>query len=133
MALASAHYVNPHSLSHLARSFAEHVLAQNAAIERGDAAAGNRHARKYIAAWEALRAFGAQGRDALLPLLDDPRPSIAVMAAAFLLRHAPDRSLAVLRAWAGTPGFPGFEAQETLSRWEDGSWQLDPPNSSGAT
>jgi hypothetical protein len=41
-------------LDHLVVSFAENVLAQQAAIDAGRATDGNRHARRYIATWQAL-------------------------------------------------------------------------------
>ena len=116
-------------LDHLVVSFAENVLAQQAAIDAGRPTVGNRHARRYIAAWQSLCNHGDAGREALLPLLDHPQPTVAVMAAAFLLRYRTERCLSVLHAWANAPGLIGFEAQQALERWADGSWALDPSTS----
>ena len=116
-------------LDHLVASFADNVLAQQAAIEAGRPIVGNRHARQYVAAWQALCSHGDAGRDALVPLLDHPQPPVAVMAAVFLLRYRTERCLSVLHAWATAPGLIGFEAQQAIERWADGSWALDPSTS----
>jgi hypothetical protein len=39
---------------------------------------------------------GAKGRNALIPLLDDPDEGVRVHAAAFLLKRLPERAVAVL-------------------------------------
>lgn len=46
---------------------------------------------------DALDSFGPEGRQALIPLLDDPEPAIRVMAAGYLVRTTPRRALAVLK------------------------------------
>ena len=43
-----------------------------------------------------LDAFGPNGRDPLIPLLDDPAPAVRIWAAAALIKIIPDRALAVL-------------------------------------
>jgi predicted ArsR family transcriptional regulator len=111
----------------LVREFAENVAAQTDAIRRGDSKAGNKHAKRYIRAFEALRALGNEGRDALVPLLSDGREDVRAMAAAFLLRHRHDEARRVLQALARGEGFVALLATETLKRWEEKIWQLDPP------
>lgn len=109
----------------LAREFAENVAAQTDAIRRGDARTGNKHAKRYIRAFEALRALGDEGRDALVPLMFEGRDDVRVMAAAFLLRHRHDEARCVLRDLARGEGLVALSATETLKRWDEKTWKLD--------
>jgi hypothetical protein len=115
------------SLDSIVKEFRDNVLAQSEAIERGDSKVGNRHAKRYIAAFEALRKRGDGGRDALAVLLDDESADVRTMAAAFLLRHCGERAVAVLERESSAGGLIGFEAKQTLKHWKDGTWALDPP------
>lgn len=110
----------------LVKEFAENVVAQTDAIRRGDAKTGNKHAKRYIRAVEALRALGDQGRDALVPLMHEGSDDVRSMAAAFLLRHRHNEARRVLEDLARGEGLVAFEASEALKRWEEGTWQLDP-------
>lgn len=110
----------------LVQEFADCVASQSRCIAEGDAEAGNRYAKRYIAAFEELRGFGRAGRDALSVLLDDERPEVRAMAAAFLLRHCEDRAKEVLQQVAQGRGLTAFSAAQALKRWEDGTWALDP-------
>jgi hypothetical protein len=111
----------------LVKEFAESVVAQTEAIRQGNSKVGNRHAKLYIRAFAALRSVGDEGRDALLPLLNDSRADVRGMAAAFLLRHRTKEARAVLQELAKGEGLVAFSAGETLRRWEEGNWSLDPP------
>ncbi|MFP2931702.1 DUF2019 domain-containing protein [Pyxidicoccus sp. 3LG] len=113
-------------LEKLVEEFAQNVAAQSEEIARGSAAKGNRHAKRYIAAFEKLCASGDAGRDALAVLFTHPRVDVRVMAAAFLLRHRTAAAKAVLEAAARNSGVAALEAQQTLMNWENGSWALDP-------
>ena len=110
----------------LVKEFAECVVAQSEAIEQNDPKAGNEFAKRYIVAFDKLRAHGDQGRDALASLLDDYRPEVRVMAAAYLLRHSGDKARSVLEIEAKKEGLVAFGAAQALQRWEDGTWALDP-------
>jgi len=110
----------------LVRRFAEAVVAQDACLERGNAKAGNRHARQQFATFRELRAMGDSGREALAVLLRDPRPNVRTTAAAFLLRYKTAEALAVLREAAQGSGIVAFESGEAIKRWEEGTWSLDP-------
>ena len=57
----------------LAEEFAQNVSAQTDAIWNGDAKTGNKHAKRYVAAFKKLRHHGDTGRDALAVLLKHPR------------------------------------------------------------
>jgi len=110
----------------LVAAFAHHVEAGTDAVWRGDAKAGNRHANQSIAAFKKLRALSNAGRDALSVLLQHPRMDVRVAAAAFLLRYRTKEAKAVLEEAAQGEGMGPFEAQQTLQRWEEGTWALDP-------
>ncbi|NPC75314.1 DUF2019 domain-containing protein [Corallococcus exiguus] len=110
----------------LVEQFAHHVVAQNEALFRGDSRSGNKHARKYITAVGKLQAMGDTGRDALCALLKHERMDVRVMAAAFLLRYRTEEAMSVLEEAAKGKGLVPFGAQQTLQRWAEGTWSLDP-------
>lgn len=114
------------SLEEFVTQFAENVSAQTDAVWRGDARTGNRHAKKYISAFDKLREHGDAGRDALTVLFKHPRMDVRVMAAAYLLRYRTKEATAVLEAAAKGEGFVPFKAGQALKRWEEGTWALDP-------
>lgn len=114
-------------LGELVKEFSENVVAQTEAIWAGDAKTGNKHAKRYICAFERLRSIGDEGRDALVPLMaEEYRPDVRVTAAAFLLRYRHDEARKVLREVARGTGLVPFEAGEILKRWDEGVWHLDP-------
>jgi hypothetical protein len=113
-------------LDELVRVFAAAVIAQEDAIDAGDSETGNRHAKRYLDAFEELRTYGDRGRDALSELLSDGDARVRVMAAAFLLRHCGQRARSVLEAEARGKGLTAFSASQALMRWDEGSWRLDP-------
>ena len=110
----------------LVQQFAENVAAQTDAIGRGDARTGNKYARKYILAFRKLRAYGDEGRAALLPLLVHPRADVRVAAAACLLRYRTKEAVQALEAESRGAGLAAFEAGQALQRWREGTWSLDP-------
>ncbi|RYZ42724.1 MAG: DUF2019 domain-containing protein [Myxococcaceae bacterium] len=114
------------NLEALAADFAHHVGAQTDAIFRGDAKTGNKHAKKYMAAWKKLQASGDAGREVLIPLFNHARMDVRVAAAALLLRYRTEDAKAVLEHAARGEGLAAFEASEVLKRWEEGAWSLDP-------
>jgi len=111
--------------SYWVQMFATNVAEQSDVLWR-DGKSGNQYARRYIDAWERLRAMGDVGRDALSVLFDHPRPDVRISAAACLLRHRTEEALAVLWKEAAGEGLVSFEAQQCIKRWEEGTWQLDP-------
>ncbi|CAM4522806.1 DUF2019 domain-containing protein [Corallococcus sp. AB004] len=106
--------------------FAQNVAAQTDAIGRGDAKTGNKHADRYIAAFDQLRALGDPGREALAVLLTHPRIDVRTTAATCLLRYKNAEARAVLEEAAKGKGLFSFGAQQALKRWEEGTWSLDP-------
>jgi hypothetical protein len=111
----------------LVREFAENVAAQTDAIGRGDAKTGNKHAKRYIRAFETLRSYGDAGRDALVALMFEGSDDVRSMAATYLLRYRHDDARRVLEELARGVGLVAFEAGEALKRWDEGAWELDPP------
>jgi hypothetical protein len=112
--------------SALVDEFAECVAAQSRAVLMGNAEASYGYARRYVTAFLVLRKLGDEGRDALATLLDDERADVRAMAACCLLRHCGERARRVLEAEANEHGLAAFSAAETLHRWEEGRWDLDP-------
>jgi hypothetical protein len=109
----------------LVEEFARNVAAQTDAIWRGDSRAGNKHARRYIAAFMGLREHGESGRDALARLLMHPRMDVRVKAAIYLLSERPEQARPVLEEAARGEGMIPFEAAQALKYWEEGTWSLD--------
>lgn len=113
-------------IEELVAEFAENVAAQTDSIWRGDAKTGNKHAKRYIAAFDKLIAQGDAGRDALTVLFTHPRMDVRVSAAAYLLRYRTAEARAILEEAAKGEGMVPFEASLVLKNWENGSWALDP-------
>lgn len=84
----------------LVQEFADGIAAQSEAQKEGDVRTGNRHARRYIRAFEALRALGDAGRNAVVTLLSHERTDVRAMTAAFLLRYRDDEARRVLEELA---------------------------------
>jgi Domain of unknown function (DUF2019) len=118
--------MEPIDVPKLVDEFAQAVADQTDAVWRGEHREGNKHAKRYLAAFQKLRAIGDAGRDALVPLLNHERMDVRVMAATFLLRHRTTESMSVLRQAAKGPGLVAFEAAEAIKRWNEGAWALDP-------
>ena len=114
----------------LVKQFAEEVANQTDAMWSGDARAGNKHAKRYIAAFRKLRALGDSGRDALAVLLTHERPDVRVTAAAYLLRHRTLEAMRVLQEASKGKSLIAFESSEAIKRWKEGTWALDPPDGS---
>jgi len=116
-----------YQIDRLVNEFAENVAVQTDALRNGDSKNGNKHAKLYIRAFEALRSLGDEGRNALIPLMvKGTRDDVRAMTAAFLLRHRHEEARYVLEEIAQGKGFASFSAAETLKRWDENTWQLDP-------
>lgn len=112
------------NLEKLLQDFTSGVTAQTAAIFRGDAKGGNKHAKKYIAAARKLRELGDAGWDAFASLLKHPDVDVRTMAATYLLPRRTAEARAVLEEAAKGSGLVAFEASESLTRWDEGAWDL---------
>jgi len=108
----------------LTRAFAEAVIAQNRCIEKGDARAGNRHAKVYVSAGKQLLANGEAGIEVFCSLLSHPSSAVRVAAAAVLLKSRTEQAVATLRPIAQGRGLSALEAQMTLERYERGELEI---------
>jgi hypothetical protein len=106
--------------------FAASVVGHHEAILKGDRRASNRFASRTGAAFQKLREVGDAGRDALASLFVHSRPDVRMAAAAYLLRHKTTDAVTILTQLAAGEGLAAFEAQQTLERWKEGTWSLDP-------
>ena len=113
------------TLQELAEEFARNVAVQTEAMWSGDARKGNRHARRYIAAFKQSREHGEPGMDALAALLAHPRMDVRVKAAIYLLSERPKDARPILEEAAKSEGLVPFEAAQALKYWDEGAWSLD--------
>ncbi|NMO13453.1 DUF2019 domain-containing protein [Pyxidicoccus fallax] len=113
------------NLQELAEEFAENVAAQTDAIWSGNASKGNRHAKRYIAAFKKLREHGEAGMDALATLFTHTRMDVRVKAAIYLLSERPSAARPVLEEAAKSEGMIPFTAAQALKYWNEGTWSLD--------
>jgi hypothetical protein len=104
-----------------ASQFANAVIGQNIAIEKHDAETGNKFAKKYIEASDALINAGNEGIEAFASLLSDDRVAVRAMAASYLLPFRTNEALLVLREAANGEGITALGAFMTLKRWEGSS------------
>jgi hypothetical protein len=112
-------------MDELVAEFANCVENQKVLMDQGDPDEGNKYAKRYVSAFEKLREFGDDGRNALMRLFTDPRTEVRVMAASYLLRHCEADAKDVLEREAKGAGLVAFGASQALMRWEDGTWALD--------
>lgn len=112
-------------LQELAEEFALNVAAQTDAIWQGNARTGNKHAKRYIAAFKRLREHGEPGMAALATLFTHPRMDVRVKAAIYLLSKRPEEARPVLEEAAKSEGLVPFEASQALKYWNEGTWSLD--------
>lgn len=115
------------TLEELVDEFATNVAAQKDAIfaDKPDAKKANKHAKRYMDAFDELRARGNAGRDALTVLLSHPRMDVKVAAAGCLLKHRTTEARAILERAAAGQGLTAMEAQMTLKHWDEGTWNRD--------
>lgn len=111
----------------LVERFAANIIAQTSAQEACDVGKANACARRYLAAFNQLRAMGDEGRELLVPLLRHERADVRAMTAVFLLRHCEVAARAVLESEGRGTGLVAFGARQALLRWAEGTWTLDPP------
>jgi hypothetical protein len=113
------------SIPELASRFARAAASYHEHNDQGDWRGANREAAKAARAFRQLIKHEIPGREALLALLLSDDTSVALMAAAFSLKYNPERSLAALEALSHHPGLIGFEADQAIQRWNEGSWHLE--------
>jgi len=104
--------------------FTASVAKQDVCIARGDSRAGNREARKYVAAARAMLAGGSAEIDRFATLLSHEHLSVRVMAAAFLLKDRATQAVAALKPIAAGSGLSALGAQMTLDRFARGDFEV---------
>jgi hypothetical protein len=106
-------------------SFADAAKKHYDAELVGDYKTANTQAKKIHKSFTEIVKLGEDARKALLDLVDTEVLPIAAMAATYSLKYRPERALAVLEKIAKEPGLIGFEAEQAIKRWKEGSWQLE--------
>ena len=106
-------------------NFAYFVIKQNECLNKGDWKQGNKYAKKYIKSFDEIRKIGDSVKEKMKKLLVHENDGIKVTAASFLLRYCTYEAMNVLKEISKKPGIIGFEAQEFIKRWEEGSWSLN--------
>ncbi len=109
----------------LLANFTEASINHYDASMAGDWRTANVQAKKINKSFLALANLGADARKALLDLVDMETLPVAAMAAVYSLKFSPERALATLQKIAKEPGLIGFEAEQAIKRWTEGSWQLE--------
>lgn len=114
------------SVGELIEEFAFAVVAQSDAIMAGSSKLSNAAARRQIKAFERIRALGDDAREAMMVLLEHPRPDVRAHAAVCLLRYNTARARAVLEELARGQSLTASEARLALKGWDEGTLALDP-------
>jgi hypothetical protein len=99
-------------VKHRENMFTDHVVA-------------NRYFESYSEALKKLYSLGEPGISALEDLLQNPRPSVRVMVAIYLISMYPNRCISVLQSEVNERSPLSAEALVTLERWKRGRY-LDP-------
>ena len=107
-------------LPKLLADFADSVLAQEAALGKGDVAEGNAFVKKYVGAANRLLSHGAVGVEAFASLLRHKKAEVRTTAAYYLLPYRTNECLAVLEKSARGTGVTALGALMTLARWKGG-------------
>ncbi len=91
----------------------------------GDWKTANSQAKKFDNAFLELITLGEDGRKALLNLLDSDELAVATMAATYSLKYSKVKALSVLTRITKESGFIGFQAEQSIKRWNEGNWKLE--------
>jgi hypothetical protein len=110
----------------LVEQFSQAAERMSEAIMKGDWRENNKWAKKQANAFQQIIAIGDIARDELLTLLEHQSLSVVLSAAVFSLKYDTAKSIATLEQIAATDsGIIGFQAEQALQRWKEGSWQLE--------
>ncbi len=113
------------SITELVKRFAESAIKQDEAIVSGDKRGAKKYGNKIVQYWRAIKEFGNDGKEELSKLFRHNHPSARSAAAACLLKYKTAEALEVLEVIAKMPGLVGFEADEAIKRWKEGTWNLE--------
>ncbi|HLZ65461.1 MAG TPA: HEAT repeat domain-containing protein [Aliidongia sp.] len=85
------------SIHQLVEQFKAGAILYHQGLEDEKLAVQRRGQKAVLSAIQELDAFGPEGRNNLIPLLDHPDPGVRVYAAGTLVKVIPERALAVLK------------------------------------
>ena len=109
----------------LIADFVEAARKHHEATMTGNWRETNKQANRIRKAFQGIKRFGEDARQALLAQTENQDPAVASMAATYSLKYSPQQAQTVLQRIAGEPGIIGFEARQALQRWKEGDWHLD--------
>lgn len=109
-------------LDRLIIRFARSARSHAHAMETLDEEKASREADILARLAASILAEGEDGESTLEALALSPEPTVAGMAAVFLLKCKPEQALSVLRMVAREPTLIGFRAACAIERWEKGEW-----------
>lgn len=113
------------STEHLILQFCESSKKHFAATMAGDFRSANKEVDKIQSLYLKIKAQGAEARELLISVALQGENPEAVFAATYSLTHDPDRSMKALKRLSKSPGFLGFQARESMKRWEREEGDLD--------
>ena len=113
------------NINSLIQSFILSTIAHHDATLNGDWRGANKSARKRHKIFLQIVEAGDTAREALLAQTKNDNIHIALIAAVYSLKYNPEQSLETLHWLADKPGLLGFEAEQAIKRWEEGSWRLE--------
>ena len=116
---------NKQDYKKIVEKFAEATEKSFAARLTGNWRENNKWVKRQVQAFQQVIEANNEAREELLTLLNHQNPVIAKSAAVFSLKYATEQSIAILTRISKEPGILGFEAQQALQRWKEGSWQLE--------
>jgi hypothetical protein len=114
-----------HSIDSIIVAFVEASKSHYDATMAGDHEAANKQAKELHNLFQKITSLGTDARKALLAKTEDDDMAVVAMTAVYSLKYDTERSLAALKRIADDPSLIGFEAQQAIKRWEEGSWQLE--------
>jgi hypothetical protein len=88
---------NEKSIPQLVEQFKAGAILYHQGLEDEKLAVQKRGQKNVFSAIQSLDAIGPEGRNNLIPLLEDPDPGVRVYAAGTLVKVIPERALAVLK------------------------------------
>lgn len=91
-----------------------------AATEAGDYKAANKSAELIATLYSEIRQRGLETQRMLLPLTEDPLPSVRLWSASHALEFCPERGEPVLAQLAASASLLGLSANVTLTEWRAG-------------
>ena len=109
------------TVAELVAGYVSAAEAHAAASLVGDDEGVNRAAVEVAHDYRKLRAFGREGEERLLQLLEHPSAGVRVWAGAHCLEFEPVRAEQTLQALAAQPGAAALDARMTLREWRRGT------------